>query len=151
MYLQPELVANVKHQHHIYIHIKIQPITQKDNFISQELSFTLWYTSKFPTSNNTCIATQVLTKLQQLFHQDFDPSPTSPSWLRNTTIVSWMLHLFSIESHGQRLSNGLYLHRPNKPWKIAHLPWLQNNSSYSCNANKYAVWHVLSPTGRLST
>jgi len=51
----------------------------------------------------------------QLFHQDFDPSPTSPSWLRNTTIVSWMLHLFSIESHGQRLSNGLYLHRPNKP------------------------------------
>jgi hypothetical protein len=30
----------------------------------------------------------------QLFHQDFDPSPISPSWLQNTTTVSWMLHLF---------------------------------------------------------
>jgi hypothetical protein len=42
LYLRQELVS--KHQHHFYIHIKIQPATK---MISLELSFTLWYTSKF--------------------------------------------------------------------------------------------------------
>jgi hypothetical protein len=91
VYLQQELAA--KHQHHIYIHIKIQPTTKRTIFFHKNYHLCygthqnfLRVTARAYLQCNHwgmrrihCCRTGFDQAVAQLFHQDFDPSPTLPS------------------------------------------------------------------------